>query len=645
MTRFCASPGFRQVLALVPVGVACAILLTPAVAARAQAPVTLAPPRSLAPARPAPAVTPDPAAPASSGPGIVVDTLGEIDANSVGVLDTANGGFGVAMWRGTPRALVEKLLPALPAAPRTVVGRQLLHRLLLSAAETPQGPAGKDVPSLVAMRVERLLAQGDLPAARSLLRIIPQRVEEEALLRARAEVALLLNDNAGACAIVLARLGRSSAIFWRKAQVFCQLLAGDGAGAQIGAGLLLEQGVEDPGFYGLARLLGNEKGIAVAGMEKPSPLHVAMMRAARVQVPALVVAEGDAAVLRAVAVSPNADLETRLEAAERAEARGALDVDTLRQLYLSVNFTPDELSGALSAAEKLSGPLGRALLYRAARNQKVASAQAEIVARAFRLARAQGRLGTAVRVFRAVLAGIEASEDLAWFAADAGAALYAFGDSATAAKWLALAPTKRDSAADGDAARRPPAAAVLWPFAALSALPRPAPEGEAAAVSTDQPTGEGVTESAAKDEEAVAVQVLAAPDAAADGFDEKAYMDWWQAMDVIGGEARARRATLILSALEALGARVGDAPWVPLISTGAEAVTLPAAGTLAALKRAAAAGRVGETLLLALTALGDTAPGKLDTRVLVPVMRALRAIGLGEAARALALEAVFDHAG
>jgi hypothetical protein len=122
-------------------------------------------------------------------------------------------------------------------------------------------------------------------------------------------------------------------------------------------------------------------------------------------------------------------------------------------------------------------------------------------------------------------------------------------------------------------------------------------------------------------------------------------MDWWQAMDVIGGEARARRATLILSALEALGARVGDAPWVPLISTGAEAVTLPAAGTLAALKRAAAADRVGETLLLALTALDDTAPGKLDTRVLVPVMRALRAIGLGEAARALALEAVFDHAG
>lgn len=641
MTRSCASSIFRlwQVLALVPI--AGAVVLAQPVAALAQgaaAPVTLAPPQSLAPAKPAPAPsTVAPATPAP-GPGIVVDTLGDIDANSVGVLDTANGGFGVAMWRGTPRALVEKLLPALPAAPRTAVGRTLLHRLLLSAAETPAGAAGKNTPSLVAMRVERLLAQGNLPAAQSLLRVVPHRVEEEAVLRARAEVALLLNDNAGACAIVAARLGQSSATFWRQAQVFCQLLSGDSAGAQIGAGLLHEQGVEDPGFYALARLLGNEKGIAVAGMEKPTPLHVAMMRAARAQVPAAVVAEADAAVLRAVALSPNADLETRLEAAERSEARGALDTEALRQLYMSVNFTPDELSGALSAAEKLSGPRGRALLYRALRNQKVAAAQAEIMAGALRLARKQGRLGTAVRVFLPRLAGIEASEDLAWFAAEAGTALYAFGDSAAAAKWFELALAKRDSGGGNETVKAPPADAVLWPFAALAALPREKPEGE-------QPSAVAASEAEGGNGSSVAVTTLAEPDAGADGFDEKAYMAWWQAMDAIGSEARASRAVLILSALEALGARVGDAPWAALISVSGTQATLPSPGLMAALSRAAVAGRVGETVLLALTALGDTPPGKLDARVLVPVMGALRAVGLGDSARALALEAVFDHTG
>lgn len=644
MTRSCASSIFwlRQVLA--PVGIAGAVVLAQPILVLAQgaAPVTLAPPQSLSPAKPAPSTT-TPATPAT-GPGIVVDTLGDIDANSVGVLDAANGGFGVAMWRGTSRSLVEKLLPALPAAPRTGVGRVLMRRLLLSAAETPAGAVGKNIPSLVAMRVARLLAQGDLSAAQSLLRVVPQRVEEEAVLRARAEVALLLNDNAGACALVSGRLGRSPVTFWRQAQVFCQLLSGDGAGAQIGAGLLQEQGVEDPGFYALARRLGNEKGVAIAGMEKPLPLHVAMMRAARVQVPGAIVAEADAAVLRAVAVSPNADLETRLEAAERAEARGALDTETLRQLYLSVNFTPDELSSALSAAKKLSGPRGRALLYRALRNQKVAAAQAEIMAGALRLARAQGRVGTAVRVFLPQLAGIEASEDLAWFAADAGAALYAFGESAVAAKWLELARSKGESAgtASGDGAKAPPPAAVLWPFAALAALPHEAPEGENTAAKRAE--GEA-TEADGTNGQAVAVKPLAEPDAGADGFDENAYMAWWQAMDAIGAEARARRAVLILSALEALGARVGDAPWTALISVSGESTVLPAPGLMAALSRAAAAGRVGETVLLSLTALGDTAPGKLDTRVLVPVMHALRAVGLGDSARALALEAVFDHAG
>jgi hypothetical protein len=102
---------------------------------------------------------------------------------------------------------------------------------------------------------------------------------------------------------------------------------------------------------------------------------------------------------------------------------------------------------------------------------------------------------------------------------------------------------------------------------------------------------------------------------------------------------------LLLSTLEALGARVGDAPWAPLVSVSGAQATLPSPGLMAALSRTAQAGRVGETVLLALTALGDTPPGKLDTRVLVPVMRALRAVGLGDSARALALEAVFDHAG
>ncbi len=650
-----AKPGHAQVFAvatlalILPVALGFAVTF-PAQAQQQGAPQSLAP-QSLAPkplTLPAPvAVTSAPPAEASTS-GIRIDTLGELDANSVGLLDASAGGLGIRMWKGTPRSLVETVLPSLPGAPQSMAGRDLYRRLLLSAAETPAGPPGKGLPSLVAMRVGRLLAQGDVVSAQGLLRIVPRRLDEASIVMARAEVAFLMNDNAGACSDVGANLGRQPGIFWREAQVFCQLLAGDTAGANIGAGLLQEQGVMDAPFFALARMLAGDKGVAVNGLEKPSPLHLAMMRAARVQVPPAVVTDGAPAVLRAVALAPNADLDTRLEAAEQAEMRGALDADTLRQIYLSVNFTPEELSGALSTSEKLSGPRGRALLYRAARGQKVASAQAEILSRAFALARKHGRLPTAVRVFEPVLAGIEPGDDLAWFAVEAGRASYVVGAFEAAAKWLALATAKPTAGAErsGDASKenavRLPNDLALWPMAQIVALAR-VPEANsaaAAAVPANGPT-------AAVAPGAVVIADTGTPALPVDDsravFDMAAFDRWWQAAAVLGSDVRAQRAARLLALSEALGARVGDDAWARLITAPAPGpVTLPSPGLMAGLDHAAAAGRVGETVLLALKALGTDAPSKVDIRVLAPVVRALKSVSFDIPARQLVVESLFD---
>ncbi|MFT5538725.1 MAG: hypothetical protein ACI82H_000238 [Alphaproteobacteria bacterium] len=610
------------------------------------APVTLAPPQSLtskpvgsAPLKPSPDVQ---VKPATAGNGIKVDTLGEIDADSVGLLDAAGGGFGVAMWQGTARKLVERLLPQLPDAPKSVIARKLYRKLLLSAAETPVGSRPKGAPSLVSMRIGRLLAQGDIVSAQALLRVVPVRTTDEAIALDRARVALLMNDNAGACAVIRGRLGDYPNIFWRKGQVFCQLLTGDTAGASIGAGLLTEQGVDDAPFYALTRILGGEKGVAVGGLEKPTPLHMAMMRASRVQVPPGLfgdnVSRSTAVVLRTVALSPNADLDTRLEAAERAEMRGALNADALIQLYLSVNFTPDELSGALSSAATLSGPRGRALLFRAARNQNVASAQAEIISRALTLARPQGRLGTAVRVFVPQLSALDASEDLAWFAAEAGAALHYAGLAEAGAKWDALAAAKPNAAAKSPTAgatMKIPADAVLWPFAALAALPAPkAIESGSVVVAASDGASTSV--------ETIKVQPLNPAEVGSQGFDIAGFNRWWQGAVALGGEQRSARAARILVLMEALGASVPGEVWSRLVVIGRETPSLPPVGLMAQLKRAAAAGHIGETVLLALTALGADTPGQTDVRVLGPVVRALHAIGLTDAARGLAVEAIFE---
>lgn len=654
-----AKPGHAQVFAvatlalIVPVVLGFAVTL-PAQAQQQGAPQSLAP-QSLAPkplTLPAPvAVTSAPPAEASTS-GIRIDTLGELDANSVGLLDASAGGLGISMWKGTPRSLVETVLPSLPGAPQSMAGRDLYRRLLLSAAETPAGSAGKGLPSLVAMRVGRLLAQGDVVSAQGLLRIVPRRLDEASIVTARAEVAFLMNDNAGVCSDVGANLGRQPGIFWREAQVFCQLLAGDTAGANIGAGLLQEQGVTDAPFFALARMLAGDKGVAVNGLEKPSPLHLAMMRAARVQVPPAVVTDGAPAVLRAVALAPNADLDTRLEAAEQAEMRGALDAETLRQIYLSVNFTPDELSGALSMSEKLSGPRGRALLYRAARGQKVASAQAEILDRAFVLARKQGRLPTAVRVFESLLAGIEPGDALAWFAVDAGRASYVVGAYEVAAKWLALAKAKPTAGANRrgevskENAARLPADLALWPMAQVVALARVPKANSATPAATPAAGPIGVVPLTGAPGTVVIADTGTPALPVDDGravFDMAAFDRWWQAATVLGSDVRAQRAARLLALSEALGARVGDDAWARLITAPAPGpVTLPSPGLMAGIDRAAAAGRVGETVLLVLKALGTDAPSKVDIRVLAPVVRALKSVSFDIPARQLVVESLFD---
>ena len=87
----------------------------------------LAPPTPLLPFDPTPRQPQgvDPTADAPSVQGIEINPLSEIDPDSLGLLEPADGGFGKDMWAGTDRALVEALLPRLPDRYRSAVLRDL----------------------------------------------------------------------------------------------------------------------------------------------------------------------------------------------------------------------------------------------------------------------------------------------------------------------------------------------------------------------------------------------------------------------------------------------------------------------------------------------------------------------------------------
>jgi hypothetical protein len=119
--------------------------------------------------------------------------LQPIGPDAAGTLSSANGGFGDAMWQGTPRGLIERLLPQLPVATDSAAMQGLARRLLLSAAATPAAEGGKSG-QLLAIRADLLMRMGAFDDLNALLAAIPQWTEDAALARIEADSRLLANE-------------------------------------------------------------------------------------------------------------------------------------------------------------------------------------------------------------------------------------------------------------------------------------------------------------------------------------------------------------------------------------------------------------------------------------------------------------------
>ncbi|MCC7016102.1 MAG: hypothetical protein IT564_02730 [Rhodospirillales bacterium] len=579
-------------------GAAAILSLVIALEAEAQeGPVRLLPPVSPGASRPAlpPAAGPETgverAAPpaALAGPEVRVDTLKTLDFDSAGTLTDAEGGLGVRMWQGTPRPLVESLLPKLPANVVSPAMRGLMRRLLLTPAAAPEGPSRGG--SLIVERVRILVAMGDQAGVTALLEAIPGRANNPVLLRLETDVRFLGNDNARACSTAAGQVREGRDTYWLKAFSFCQALAGEVGKAQLASALLREMGEDDPVFAQIMDRFAGGAPVPLTSLRNPTPLHIAMARAANVQLPKDVLGASSPGVLRTISISPNAPIDVRLDAAERAEAAGALPTEALRQLYMGVSFTEQDLANPLSKAEAESGPLSRALLYRTAMIQSVPAAQAEPVAKALALARRGGRYASAVRVFLPVLKRIPATADLLWLAPEAARAALFAGDADAARGWFAV--LRGAAHVDKDAAL---ALASLVPLAKLAG----SVEGQ--------------------------------------GFQAADLGKWWET--VKDRENARALAETFFSLYDLMVEPVPAEAWDPLLQT-AERTPVPVAGAAlwARLESAARNRRVGETVLFALLALGEGGPTQADAFTLTRVLKALEAAGFKTEARAIAIEA------
>ena len=527
---------------------------------------------------------------------IQVEGLMEIDPNSVGSLTAENGGLGTDMWRGTPRRLIERLIPELPDAVRSPLLRDLTKRLLLSAATLPaweDKPAEPTGPSLIVTRLRKLQAMGAFKHARELTELTPMRMQDPTLLQLQADERLLANDYSNACQIVDGAGDHLARLYWQKLLVFCQTLRGDREGAALGAGLLAETlGSTDAPYFKLIDqlTLGIEE--PLISLPNPSALHLAVMRTAQVTIPDDALLTPRPSILRAIGISPNARLETRLAAAEAAAATGALTTERLAEIYMAEKYDPVELNNVLSLAAADRSPRGRALLFQAAQVESVAMARAAIYAKAFELAKEDGRYRVAIDLYRPLLAELRPIGELGWFAADAAGAFYSLDRPLPARGWMEILRLGADRNPGLGAARD-----ALWLLRFLT-----------------DPVG-------------------------ADGDIETELFNWLTANRQKSESRFAEIGTAALMLLEGLGHEVPDAAWWRVLNASAKPRNSKGDNRLRrAMLRAAEANRRGETITLLLIAFGGEMPDIENAETTADAIRALRLIGLETEARKLALE-------
>jgi len=570
---------------------------TPAAEPPSNAPMRLVP---LGPSDPPDARMPD--APAQNGAtalapsGVQVETLGALPVDTGGTLHAGNGGFDGDLWQGTPRALVEGLIPRLPDRMASGALRDLARRLLLSQAAAPagDGPAGPEGQGrgLAGLRLERLALLGDAASSQALAEALPAALEDGTAAEAWMAVHLLAGDPAPACAKAPDLLRRFPSATFQKYQIVCQILAGQMEAAILGIDLLREMDGQDDVFFRLAEAAVAGQKQPVKGVVSPTSAQLALIRASGRGLPADVTVAAPAE-LAAVAMSAETPVAARLAAAEKAAALGALPERHLLAVYRSVKSTPQDMQDISAGTSKRTPAEMRAVLVQALANEPAPAVKAELLRQAVALADTSLLSGGYGALLAQEIGVVPPTAAFGFVAPAAARLLLLQGRIDLARPWVEIARVERRG---GNA--DPRSFMALWPLARLNGLARP---------------------------------------------DEVDLGQWLDAMGTASDAVPDAPARLgaVLALMDAAGEPADPMALVRVLDASApQTGILPGPALWFRLQDAGAGKRVGEAALLSLLLIGGEGPARAPTLVTAHAVRQLAQAGAPADARRLATEAV-----
>ncbi len=276
-----------------------------------------------------------------------------------------------------------------------------------------------------------------------------------------------------------------------------------------------------------------------------------------------------------------------------------------------------------------SPELRLAVMYLAASSQNIAVARAEVLREMLRLAADQQDWRLAARLMAPQLRQVDPTPAFSWFAGEAIAASLASGEVDQAIGWFRSANSR--GSADEAAAT---ALTWMWP-----ALRMASGEGTSDAARQtggvqarvfDQ-SGQRTVTSIPGATNARTVRNTRFP------WDDRRLAQWIALQEIEGANGIATIATN-LALFDALGEQVSEAFWLRAEAAEPTATAFPPLDIWVGLQRASTAGKVAETALYALLAVGEDELSQLHPAAVHGIVAALRRAGLSSAARGFALE-------
>ncbi|MBL41801.1 MAG: hypothetical protein CMM49_03970 [Rhodospirillaceae bacterium] len=367
---------------------------------------------------------------------ISITTLKPIDPSSVGIYREGGLGLSLNIWENSDREVIEALISVVPESYYSPALRNLYKRILLSEAKIFN--ISSDPLKLLELRIKKLASSGFISLAADLASLAPKNDILGRFDNLFIEEKLLDGDNLSACDRVEEMFeGGKSNPFLLKHLSLCKIFIGDVDASRLVIDLLHELDPKDKNFFSLASTLIDGEQIDLSVFDVLSPLHLAMINAAKLKIPDGIISNVDPVVLKALAESPNTSLSTRIYAAEKAVSLGIIGPEKLSSIYSNIVFDKDRVN-YLFEGEIFDQIDSKALLYQIAKTQVVPEAKAEVLHKSSLLAYKENLPITNYSVNIDSYLEIYPNNSLVWFAGDAIAALLYSDKEFEAIKWYKL---------------------------------------------------------------------------------------------------------------------------------------------------------------------------------------------------------------